>query len=209
MQRFRIPIRQLTLGALALAWLALAVACGGGGGGGGDDDDDGGGNGGDLEATFTAAASGGAGSIGMIAGPSSGADFDVDVRVEGPLTNFFGIALRVDVPSGVLLLAGSSGSGSVLLQESPDSTIFAATQANAGADVFVTAERVQPGAGFDNGVDVAAGSAQVMRLRFRAQSATSGSVDPTNTELRTCDDGTLTCTAVAGAAFTGGSLVAN
>jgi len=205
MQRSRMPVRRSALGVLALAGLILA-ACGGGGGG---SNDGGGGNGGGIDATFAGAASAGVGAVSMAAGASAGADFDVNVLVQGPLSNFFGIALRVQVPSGVLLLPGSTGDSSILLQESPDSTIFDASQTQAGAEVLVTATRVQPGSGFDNGVDVGAGIFQVMRLRFRAQSATAGNLTPVNTELRTCSDGTQTCTAVGGAQFTGGSLVAN
>lgn len=191
-----------------LALLPLFVAaCGGGGGGGGGvippPDDD-------LEANFTGNASGGgAGDVSMGEGASSAADFDVDLRIEGPLANFFGLALRIQVPDDIDLIPGSSGAGSILLQQSPSSTIFSASQAQAGDEVLVTATRVQPASpGFDSGVDVPAGTSHVMTLRFRATDATSGNMSPTNTELRTCNDGTETCSALV-VTFTGGSIVAN
>jgi hypothetical protein len=277
MKRSGLPHR-IVLSALVL--LPLLVACGGGGSG------DGGGNGnGDIEANFDADPSAGnPGDVAMDEGASSGADFDVDIVVHGPLTNFFGLSFDVNVPADIDLIPGSGGAGSILLQdlgggsaeftgtpsaggpgdvsmtagtsagvdfdvvvsvqgsianlfgvafriqvppdirldtinaidetgsilllESPDATIFDATQENSGEPVVVTATRVQPLVGFDNGVDVGAGLATLFTLSFTAEAETAGNFTVTNTELRTCNDGTQTCAPV-GATFTGGSLNAS
>jgi hypothetical protein len=203
MKRSRTGQRFVLLCALALL---CATACGGGGGGGSSGGD--GGGGGDLEATYTGDASGGGGGdVSMTPGAAADADFDVEIKVDGPLDNFFGIALRVQVPADIRLL-GRTSTGSVLLG-APGGTIFDASQAQVGEEVLVTATRVQPAPGFDEGVDLPAGKSHVMTLRFRAEEATAGDMPPTDTELRTCDLGTTTCSALGGLTFTGGSIVAN
>jgi len=206
MKRSSISLRFATLSALALT-LLLAAACGGGGSGT-DPLPQPPGGGGSVTATFTGDANnGGPGDVSMEAGASSGGDFDVDVKVNGPLNRLFGVAFRIDVPADIELLPGSSSIGSVLLPGAA-STIFDASQTAAGADVLVTATRVQPQAGFDSGVNLVAGLSHVMTLRFRATDATAGNMNPTNTEQRQCDVPSETCPAVA-VDFTGGDITAN
>jgi len=206
--RFRTPHRIVPFSALALI-LLVAAACGGGGSSPSDDLDDGGGGGGGLVATFTGTPSAGnPGDVSMDAAASVGADFDVDVVIQGPLTNFFGLAFHVSPLANIDLLPGSSGSGSILHSDPQVGTEFLASQAGTGEAILVTATRVQGGAGFDNGVDVPAGQFHIMTLRFRATDATAGTMTLTNTELRRC--GAITCDPeVPTPPFTGGDIVAN
>jgi len=206
MKRSTIPLRFVTLSALALT-LLLAAACGGGGSGSDPLPEPPGGGGG-VTATFTGDANNGdPGDVSMEAGASSGGDFDVDVKVNGPLVNLFGVAFRIDVPADIRLLPGSSSNGSVLLPGAA-STIFDVSQTAVGEDVLVTATRVQPQAGFDSGVDLAAGLSHLMTLRFRATDATAGNMNPTNTGQRQCDVPSETCPNVV-VVFTGGDITAN
>lgn len=209
MKRSLTPIRFVTLSALA-PLLLLVAACGGGGGGSSPaiPDGGGGGGGGDVTATFTGDAnSGGGGDVSMEPGPSTGSDFDVDVKVNGPLDNLYGVRFRVAVPPDILLIPGSSANGSVLVPGAT-STIFDFSQTAAGETVFVVATRVQPGGGFEPGVDIPAGLSQLVTLRFRATDATVGAMNPTNEELSTCNDILEVC-ADAGVTFSGGDVTAN
>jgi hypothetical protein len=184
-----------------IPFLALsAVSCGGGGGGGG---------GGTvvptpIVATFTPVAP--AGDMSMDAGASSGSDFTVEVRVNGPIDNFFGVGFRVALPANVQLLPGSF-EGTFLGSDSPPGgpPLFSAVQV--GNQVLVQATRVQPNNGFDPGLTVT-GSELLATLRFRATAATTGAMPYTNQEFRTCDTGTSTCPEET-RSWSGGSLVAN
>ena len=195
--------RAACLLALVVAAVLLA-SCGGGGSSGA-------GGGGmmpsPLQATFT---SGGPGDITLEPGVSSGADFDVEVRVNGPFNDFFGAAFRIELPAMIVLIAGSNGNGSFLLDGSPDTTFNAIQE---GDEVLVVATRVQgAGKSYVPGVDVV-GSRLLMTLKFRAAGPTAGALaikDFPSREVRTCDDATETCEPEpdGNIVWSGGSVVA-
>jgi hypothetical protein len=144
----------------------------------------------------------------MAKGASTGGDFNVEVRINGPISNFFGVGFRVALPANVRLLPGSTEGAFLSSDSPPGGTNFLAVQV--GNEVLVSLTRIQPGSGFDPGIDVS-GSELLATLKFRATAATTGSMPYTNREFHTCDAGTLTCPEVPDGSlnWSGGSVVAN
>ena len=129
-RRITIPIL-LFIPLLALS----AVSCGGGGGGGGTVAPPT-----SVVATFSPVAP--AGDLSMAAGAKTGGDFTVEVRVNGPIDNCFGVGFRVALPPNTQLLPDSFEGLFLSSDTPPGGTEFIAVQV--GNEVLVTATRIQP-----------------------------------------------------------------
>jgi hypothetical protein len=183
----------------------LACACGGGGGGASGD--------GGFEALFLGdlipPMGVGMGAPGAFAGGGLGSDFDVEIRVAGPLSDVLGAGFRVQVPANVELTPPGFTDGDSFLRDLPSPNGFQFSALQAGDEVLVSATRLE-GATYAGGVDVGAGEERILiTLHFTVTSPTGGDLELiAPRELATCDDGTEDCNPAA-VTWTGGALVAD